>query len=1516
MYKRILSAFLASALVLSTFINLPVSAATQENVIYVSPTGNDATGNGTQASPYQTIQKANEVAKEGDTILLAEGVYRETVVPNQNHITYQSAEGASAVISGADSVTGFSPVEGEKNIYVADFVQGSDLTNDEMQVFVEGTMAYAARWPNMTSDNTILTPTLATMDSGTKSDSATKTATVVDQDLPDGIDLNGAKLVTAGGAAYNTWQGTVQEYNFQEKTLAVTGTPGADYMDPKAGNEYYLYGKKELLDTDGEWWYDAEAQKLYLYSSQGAPENVEVKQRKFVFDLSGRTGITLKNLSTFAGIVVTDSSSKDILIDTIEARYLSHTNNPGDGGKPGFPNNGFEIAGQNIVLQNSLFQYSATSLLSLVGKDNYLINCQVLDGNYLGTYSASVNVYGENVVISNNTISRSGRTCIGANQQKKFLNALIQYNDISHAAMLTDDTAALYFCNVDGADADGNATEIRYNKVHDMPEGICAGIYTDNQTSNFFIHHNVIWNTSGTLQLNVPSNSVLAINNTCIDDDEKVGQFGGTLFKEDTFGTRFYNNIFTGVQQDNPANNFRSEDKCNYWNAPLSLFVDPSQNDYRLKEGCEAINTGLMISGVTSDAIGAPDIGAYEYDPETGECKDFEVGCNPEVVLQVSDIDLSRNDTGLQNMVKNGTFSYETQNWITSGTVTPIEVETWGTEDALARLQSKSLSLDNASKIEQVIQGLEPNTEYTFRAWTKSSKTIGEALIQVKDYGGAPLQKTANSTIWSASDLVFTTDESGKATISIENTLPAEGAVVGDPVDIISNKLVTTPVYDNTYASKTDVVDLGSDGVSFVQNALDSTDKRVSFRFDTQDQEIQIHNDPARLKLIVTVDGNVQEISRLYSTYINNTDPNYVYDYEGADMWRGDALTPVKASQVGFISFDLSQIEGNVEKVELQLFFGGYVNGQMEISTYGYNDWDNKSLTYENLTQYFPTASQALVYVDDLSVVKNVQNDDVTDRMELISAINLAMKKLASAQGLISNERLEEYRNVIETAKAATENYKAAKDTLDQATRLFEARLALESQIVNSQTSVKDMIGKMNDPNATIEPEKVFNQSVEEAVAVLNQADTNIDALGNMIEVIKQAEATFTIAILPPVSTYRVFDLNAALKDKSNWTSTPCWSPVPNGGFSESEAGYQFDNSYIHRYIKEKCGADTILEVNLTFEDLGVGWPGFVLRSQAVEGEYNAQANYLVIVKGDVVEAQKYYNSQQIYNKTFANGVEGNRPITNRTTKLQMGAVDTMFGVRYFLYADGVAIFDFIDTDANVNPIAEGYVGIATTGLENDEEFQIAPVLDNTSISSVKLNGISGTIKDDQIYIALSDKSEIPVSGEDFEIVTASAKSVLSTPVSEDGGTTWRFTVTAEDKVTVKEYTISLSVPVDEKESLKKLYDEYAQKINDNYTSESWQAFQDALSKAKSVLDNEHATAQEIAEAEELLKKAFEALEKQPDSGSNPSDESSNTESPATGESRDGLLAVWILAFALAGIGFITLLQKKIVKDK
>ena len=77
--------------------------------IYVNAAA-DFGGNGSKERPFRQINEAAKLARPGDEVLVAPGVYREYVDPKHAgkedaRITYRSEKPFGAVITGAEELT-------------------------------------------------------------------------------------------------------------------------------------------------------------------------------------------------------------------------------------------------------------------------------------------------------------------------------------------------------------------------------------------------------------------------------------------------------------------------------------------------------------------------------------------------------------------------------------------------------------------------------------------------------------------------------------------------------------------------------------------------------------------------------------------------------------------------------------------------------------------------------------------------------------------------------------------------------------------------------------------------------------------------------------------------------------------------------------------------------------------------------------------------------------------------------------------------------------------------------------------------------------------------------------------------------------------------------------------------------------------------------------------------------------------------------------------------------------------
>ena len=567
---------------------------------YVSTGGAD--GNpGTLAAPFRTIQHAADLAGPGDTVFIRGGVYRETVRPARSGgsgapVVFRPFNNENVTVSGADVVGGWSNHAGR--IYRA--TMNWDLGFGENQVFVDGRMMIEARWPNTTLD--VTHPNLASADAisvtlnGNNSRADLRDAALTQPDSA----WDGATIHIAPGHAWVAQTATISDYT-RGRLRFTYQQMNERYEVPERGDRYYLTGKFHALDSAGEWFRDPNG-SLYLWTPQGdspAQHTVEAKRRDFAFDLRGRSDVRIDGLNIFAATIGTDAGSDRITIAGIEARYVSHyTLMPTGWTRP--DTTGIYLFGSDSVIRDSVVAFSAGHGIAVAGSNNRVENVVVHDVGYNGGNEAGINARGPGHVITRTTVYDAGRSGIKIGYATRLT---LTHNLIHDVMQQATDGGGIYTYGTDG-----RGTEIAYNVIYNSrSDGFGAvGVYLDNYSSNYLVHHNVVWNADHAMKMNPTSRFNQVYNNTFVGVDFSVA----TSKSGDMLGSAFRNNIFTKTAKIDP----RSTKQANLSPGNDPGFVNLSKGDLRLKAGSRAIDAGMNLGAATAGyAGGAPDQGAYEY---------------------------------------------------------------------------------------------------------------------------------------------------------------------------------------------------------------------------------------------------------------------------------------------------------------------------------------------------------------------------------------------------------------------------------------------------------------------------------------------------------------------------------------------------------------------------------------------------------------------------------------------------------------------------------------------------------------------------------------------------------------------------------------------------------------------------------------------------------------------------------------------------------------------------------------
>ena len=282
-YGKKVFSFFTAAVILCSSVQLGVFAQTDERntaEFYVSPDGNDS-GKGTVDDPFATIAAARDAVRavkegfNGDiTVYLREGrYYQESTLEftaedsgsDDCTITYKSYDGETAIIDGAVTIAGskFSrPAEDDAiadrikdetakaNVLVYD-LSDIDINFDEQQaVYYDGNRAVEARYPN---EGYVLG--FENLDDSNK--------TFYDKSDVVGTWANpiGVKVIGMFEIDWSTSDGTISSYDSETNRV---GLSTKYYMKPSG--RYYYSNIIEEMDMVGEYYIDAETEKLYFYA--------------------------------------------------------------------------------------------------------------------------------------------------------------------------------------------------------------------------------------------------------------------------------------------------------------------------------------------------------------------------------------------------------------------------------------------------------------------------------------------------------------------------------------------------------------------------------------------------------------------------------------------------------------------------------------------------------------------------------------------------------------------------------------------------------------------------------------------------------------------------------------------------------------------------------------------------------------------------------------------------------------------------------------------------------------------------------------------------------------------------------------------------------------------------------------------------------------------------------------------------------------------------------------------------
>ncbi|RED95994.1 putative secreted protein (Por secretion system target) [Marinoscillum furvescens DSM 4134] len=576
---------------------------------YVAKNGDDSNP-GTEDEPFLTIGKAATVLQAGDVCYIKEGVYRERVKTTNSGtaaspIVFKAFAGDPVVVTGTEALTAWEVHDGP--IYKTSATM--TLPVRFRALYVGGKSMDVARWPNNT-DQDPFTIDAEPVDNGSRSH--------IERSTIPAADWSGGYIWYLGAHSGASWTRPVTassagRVDFPELPDKWPFNPhNPTVIRNENRGRFFLFGKLAALDAEEEWFYDEEQNELYLYAPSGADPNtlaVEVSARTETFELT-HDYITVEDLHVFGGAVRIAGNYCEVRNCVIQ--YGHNALDELDNSDAQDARGSITIEGSHNLIEQNLIEFGSANGVACLyawknSTSNTIHNNIIRSFNTVGIHSNLIRSSIPQMTITNNTLYLAGRDGI----YNSGSNGEIAYNDVYDVMRINNDAGIFYTV---GKESDKN-TVIHHNWFHDSagPEyadGRAAGIYLDNHSKGYTVHHNMVWNITWTgIQINWDNWNIDIYNNSIYEAESAMGRWAGPNGTNYTIDDIVIENNYANSGEWIGTHVSTETNKID----PNDPFVDYSAQDFMPGNSSGLIDGGKVIAGITDGYQGAaPDIGAYE----------------------------------------------------------------------------------------------------------------------------------------------------------------------------------------------------------------------------------------------------------------------------------------------------------------------------------------------------------------------------------------------------------------------------------------------------------------------------------------------------------------------------------------------------------------------------------------------------------------------------------------------------------------------------------------------------------------------------------------------------------------------------------------------------------------------------------------------------------------------------------------------------------------------------------------
>ncbi|MEL1236518.1 MAG: hypothetical protein VXA61_07555, partial [Candidatus Neomarinimicrobiota bacterium] len=593
--------------------------------------GNDSNNGTSINTPFKTIGKAAGLMSSGDKCYIRQGRYHETITIDDldgasgSAIVFTNYNNERVVVDGTTPITSTWTQVGSSNIW------RTKLSDDIWQLFVNWEEQVMARWPNAKfSDDTVWDNdnywAKGTIDDD---ENAYTNGTIIDDPYTNSagttIDLNATgfdldetnkqAIAILNLGSFRTWSRIVTSHSGNTFNYATVPSWKTKH------HYYYLEGRKEFLDQEGEWWYDTynNADSLYYHAANGVNPNrldFRGKVQSYAFSITGSQYVQIKNLEFFATTVYFSNGDNclvygcNFMYPSCSKRMLRTVDTEPEMTK-------FASGSSGSSIRNCAFRNTDGTALEMWGGTDTVDNCYFNKIDYSVADNSSImltiRMNGTSNVFRKNTVHKTG----GSATVMVGDAGLVEYNNLYDTGHLQSDGSMIQFM-----EGQQDGAICRYNWLHDTEKygarfdhsGTADGV-------NGIMHHNLAWNCeSGGIMVKGDNHKIY--NNTVLNSGSKndiivlqisSGDHASTIVKNnaaDKIANHRTNNV--AIDFGTYTNNWNGYNESITLN---SILTDTTNNDFSPGTSSPLIDAGTAISGITDQYTNngsAPDIGAYE----------------------------------------------------------------------------------------------------------------------------------------------------------------------------------------------------------------------------------------------------------------------------------------------------------------------------------------------------------------------------------------------------------------------------------------------------------------------------------------------------------------------------------------------------------------------------------------------------------------------------------------------------------------------------------------------------------------------------------------------------------------------------------------------------------------------------------------------------------------------------------------------------------------------------------------